>query len=59
MKLYKVTFDDQPDFIEAENLRDAITIWRGNLLKTNDNDPDFIDIDPESAELVHDEPVLR
>ncbi len=59
MKLYRVTFDGQPDFIEAATFGAAIVAWRLKLIA--DNTPgDFDDsVEPESVELVHDAPVIR
>lgn len=59
MKLYRIVFDNDPDYVEASNLANAVVIWKAHLLTKNNNDPDLVDVEPESIELAHDEPVLR
>ncbi len=58
MKLYKVIFDSQPDFVEAETFGAAIQIWRKQL-QTDNPDAFWDDVEPEAVELVHDASVLR
>lgn len=59
MKLYAVTFDGTPDYVEAENFAAAIQIWRAHLIATNAPGDFDETIEPESVALVHDAPVLR
>ena len=59
MNLYRVVFDGQPDFVEAETFSRAIELWRAKLISENEPD-DFEDnVEPESVELVHESPVVR
>lgn len=57
MNLYRVTFDDQDDYVEAKTFGEAITVWRA-ALKVDD---DWVDdtTEPQSVELVADKPVMR
>ena len=62
-KLYRVEFDGQPEYVEADDFRTAIDLWRAKLLAewTEDGAREEGDeeIEPDSVTLVHDEPVLR
>jgi hypothetical protein len=59
MKLYRVTFDGQPDYIEAYSFGGAVAIWRNHLIATNQPGDFENDVEPESVELLHEQPVLR
>jgi hypothetical protein len=58
-KLYRVMFDCEYDYIEAKSFGAAVEIWRRHLI--DENEPGDIEatVEPESVELVHDEPVRR
>lgn len=58
MKLYHIQFDDQPYFVEAESLGQAVAAWRAHVAVLWGSDYDG-DEEPESIALVHDEPVVR
>lgn len=58
MKLYRVTFDNQPDYVEAASFGHALLIWREHVIADNPGDFDAT-VEPESLELVHDQPVWR
>jgi hypothetical protein len=57
--LYLVTFDGCPDYVEADSFPDAIDVWRANLIGENPPDSFEADVQPESVELLHEEPVIR
>ena len=56
MKLYRIDFDGESDYVEAESFSAAITIWRDYNVSVNDMDADA---EPESVTLTHDGPALR
>ena len=56
MKLYKIDFDGESDYVEAESFTAAITIWRDYNVRVNDMDADA---EPDSVTLMHDGPALR
>ncbi len=58
MRLYKVTFDNQPEFVEAPDFGSAVLIWREHLMATNPGDFDGTE-NPESLELISESPVIR
>lgn len=55
MKLYRILFDNEPSFIEAESFGDAVTLWRKVFEATEDCEAP----EPESVELVHHEAAVR
>jgi hypothetical protein len=61
MNLYRVVFDGEPDYVEAENFTEAIQLWNDNLVETNEPEHalHFRAEQPESVELVHEGAVLR
>lgn len=58
-KLYRITFDGEPDYIEAVDFGAAIEIWRAKLIAENEPGDFDDDVEPESVNLEHDRPVLR
>lgn len=58
MKLYRVTFDDQPTYVEARYFAEAIELWSCHMAKEQGADWDG-DEEPEEVALVHDEAVVR
>lgn len=58
MKLYHVQFDGSSFWIEAESFAAAIEAWKAHVKVLWENDYDGTE-EPESAHLVHDEPVIR
>lgn len=59
MNLYRILFDGDPDFVEAETFAGAILLWRDNLIEENEPGDFDESVQPESVELVHEKPVLR
>lgn len=55
MPVYRIMYDHIWDVVEAENLKQAIDIWRKEAALENDGE----EYDPESAELISERPVLR
>lgn len=58
MRLYRILFDAQPEFVEAADLGNAVRIWRQKKSVDWDDEYDGTE-EPESIELLHDGPVLR
>jgi hypothetical protein len=56
MKLFHIQFDGQSWYVEAETMRDAITVWA--TWGAHNAEYDGTE-EPDSCALVHDEPVLR
>lgn len=57
--LYRILFDNQPDYVEADNFTRAIDLWREHLIASNEPGDFDESVQPESVELVHEEYVLR
>jgi hypothetical protein len=56
--LYMITFDGQPDYIEAENYAEAVKSWHEHMQRVEEGDWDSTE-QPEQVVLVHDGPVIR
>ena len=56
MKLYRIEYDGDPDYIEAESFGAAIKVWREVIVPRDDIDPEA---EPESVTLISDKPVVR
>lgn len=59
MKLFKIQFDSQDDYIEAENMPEAIGKWHAHC---RSQDPEWDNPqtpDPDGCALVHEQAVIR
>jgi hypothetical protein len=58
LKLFMVTYDGDPDYVEAPTMRDAIGVWHQHMKVENGTDW-YGDEEPESCALISGKPVLR
>lgn len=58
MNLYRVLFDGQEFYVEAESFAVAVSLWTGHVRDIWGSDFDGTE-QPESVQLMHDEPVIR
>ncbi len=56
MRLYRILFDGEREHVEAPTFGEAIDLWRAHGVTAHDVDGSE---EPESVELVDDEPVIR
>lgn len=59
IKLYLVRYDEQPYYVEAASMAEAIEIWREDRLAQPKEYGWDGDEEPEEVALVHYEPVIR
>lgn len=59
MALYRVLYDAEQNYIEADSISDAVDVWRRFLDAENEDDPIDEDEETESIELVQRGPVWR
>ncbi len=59
MRLYRVVFDGEPNFVEAPNLGAAVSVWRTFLIAENEPGDIEDDVEPESIELMQEGRVWR
>ena len=58
MRLYRVTYDGQSDFVEATSMSEAVQVWHRHVKAENGDDWDGTE-EPEECALVSDAPVIR
>lgn len=58
MKLYRIQFDSISYFVEAADLGQAVAAWREHVKVEWGTDYEGTE-EPQSIELIHDEPVIR
>ena len=59
LKLFRIQFDNQDTYIEAETMTAAIAIWHARARETDPQWDEPFTPEPDGCELVHDGPVLR
>lgn len=59
MKVFLVQFDGTNDYVEAETMQEAITLWQQQMVVDNDGDESFLDQPPDGCHPVSDLTVIR
>jgi hypothetical protein len=59
VKLFKIQFDCQDDYVEAENMPDAIGRWHRYRRSHDDQWDEPETPEPDGCALVHEKPVIR
>ena len=58
-KLFRIQFDSQDDYVEGENMQDAVGIWHRHRRAADSQWDEPETPEPDGCALVHERPVMR
>ena len=59
MRVFMIQFDRTNDYVEAETMQEAISLWQEQMVADNEGDESFLTKPPEGCFLVADLACIR